>query len=163
MFDTQPEELVWYILRVTILFMLCLHSPLVQCLTLVSIEEKRCSRTSPTTSSDMITKKPWKSESKIFFFFLVIIRMKDVICCSGSFPLQDFDLFSSPSTDSVLWWLWRMSRYTWMRREDRLLWGQQNSCWFIWIVNCVSKMLFRWFYSGFWCYQHYQREEGAHP
>lgn len=161
MFDTQPEELVWLVLTVTILFMLCLHSPLMQCLTLVSIEGKQCSRTSPTTSSDMITKKPWKSESTNFLVIIIII-MKDVIRCSGSFLRQDCDPFSSPSTDSALWWLWRMSRYTWMRREDRLLWGQQNSCWLIWIVNSVSRMLFWWFYSGFWCYQHHQREEGAH-
>lgn len=50
------------------LFMLCLHSLLVQCLISVSIEGKQCSRTSPTTSSDMTTKKPWKLESKIVYF-----------------------------------------------------------------------------------------------
>lgn len=66
MFDTQTGELVWHILPV--LLILCLHSPLVQCLTSVSIEGKRCRRTSPTTSSDMITKKPWKLESKVVYF-----------------------------------------------------------------------------------------------
>lgn len=49
-----------------VLFMLCLHFLLVQCLISVSIEGKQCSRTSPTTSSDMTTKKPWKLESKCF-------------------------------------------------------------------------------------------------
>lgn len=48
--------------------MLCLHSPLVQCLISVSIEGKQCSRTSPMTSSDMTTKKPWKLESKFVYF-----------------------------------------------------------------------------------------------
>lgn len=45
-----------------------LHSLLVQCLISVSIEGKRCSRTSPTTSSDMTTKKPWKLESRFVCF-----------------------------------------------------------------------------------------------
>lgn len=63
----KPEEPVWRVLTVKISFMPSLRSPLVQCSTLVSIEGKRSSRTSPTTSSDMITKKPWKSESKIWF------------------------------------------------------------------------------------------------
>lgn len=43
---------------------------------------------------------------------ITIIVMEDVICCSGSFLLQDCDAFSSPSTDSALWWLCRMSSHT---------------------------------------------------
>lgn len=56
---------------------------------------------------------------------------------SAAFFYRTVNPFSSSSTDSALWWLWRMSRYTWMTREDRLLWGQQNCCLFIWILNCV--------------------------
>ena len=92
---------------------------------------------------------------------IIINEGCDLLQCT--FLLQDCDPFSSLPTDSALWWLWRMLSYTWMRREGRLLWGQQNSYFCIWSVNCVSTTLFWWFYSGFWCYQHHQRQEEANP
>lgn len=62
-----------------VLLVLC--SLLGQCLTLVSIEGRPCSRTSPTTFSDMTTKKPWKLESKKVSILLFLIIMKSVSCC----------------------------------------------------------------------------------
>lgn len=67
-------------------FMLSLYSLLMQCLTSVSIEGKQCSRTSLTTSSGMITKKPWKLESKIVYLFVVYNNNKgcDLLECWSS-------------------------------------------------------------------------------
>lgn len=136
---------------------------LVQSLTSVSIEGKQCSRTSPTTSSDMTTKKPWKLESRFVCFLGLHNPNKgcDLLQWSVSFSLcrqcalvalEDVKTYLNEEGGQIAV---RIQQNIWLCVF--LLKMNYKLCFW----NVVPVVLFN--DSGFWCHQHHQREEGAHP